>query len=137
MSKSLGKTPYIAALLLIFCGVGALFFTGISEDSAYFLNVAEAHAMTPDKLKDARLFGTVAENMLARSADGHTTTFLLEDKDTPATTMPVLYSGVTPDTFKAGAEVIIEGSLAGDGVFHAKTIMTKCPSKYKKENRKS
>ena len=40
-----------------------------------------------------------------------------------------------PDTFKAGAEVIVEGGLRPDGSFQAKTLMTKCPSKYQKENR--
>ena len=136
MSRSLGKTPYIIALLLILGGVGSLVFTGLSEDSAYFVNVAEARSIPSEKLQGARLFGTVSEYNLVRSEDGRTTTFLLEDKDTPATTMPVRYVGVVPDTFKPGAEVIVEGSLTGSGEFHAKTLMTKCPSKYQKENRK-
>ena len=135
MSKSLGKMPYIIAFVLILGGAGALFFTGLSEDAAYFVNVAEARALSPDKLQSARLFGTVARHDIIRSDDGRVTSFLLEDKDTPETTMPVRYTGVVPDTFKTGAEVIVEGSLK-DGVFHAKILMTKCPSKYQKENRR-
>ena len=49
----------------------------------------------------------------------------------------VSYSGAVPDTFKAGAEVIVEGGMGPEGRFAAKTLMTKCPSKYQKENRKS
>ena len=49
--------------------------------------------------------------------------------------MFVDYKGVVPDTFKDGAEVIVEGSVLSDGSFKARVLMTKCPSKYQKENR--
>jgi cytochrome c-type biogenesis protein CcmE len=41
------------------------------------------------------------------------------------------YSGVVPDTFKEGAEVVLKGTLSGDG-FHVERngVMAKCPSKY-------
>ena len=49
--------------------------------------------------------------------------------------MNVSYRGAVPDTFKPGAEVIVEGGMS-DRHFAARTLMTKCPSKYQKENRK-
>mgnify|MGYP002224182740 CR=1 FL=1 len=88
-----------------------------------------------DKLKAARLFGTVAEDGLSRSETGRDVKFRLEDQENKATTLWVEYTGAIPDTFKAGAEVIVEGGLRPDGSFQAKTLMTKCPSKYQKENR--
>jgi len=41
------------------------------------------------------------------------------------------YSGVVPDTFKEGAEVVLKGTLGNDG-FHVERngVMAKCPSKY-------
>lgn len=42
----------------------------------------------------------------------------------------VQYKGVVPDTFKDDAEVIVGGALGEDGVFHAKELIAKCPSKY-------
>jgi cytochrome c-type biogenesis protein CcmE len=41
------------------------------------------------------------------------------------------YSGVVPDTFKEGAEVVLKGRLSPDG-FHVERngVMAKCPSKY-------
>jgi cytochrome c-type biogenesis protein CcmE len=41
------------------------------------------------------------------------------------------YTGVVPDTFKEGAEVVLKGTLATDG-FHVERngVMAKCPSKY-------
>ncbi len=42
----------------------------------------------------------------------------------------VAYSGVVPDTFKEGNEVVVEGTLDSTGTFQAKTLMPRCPSKY-------
>lgn len=135
MTKKSGKKMYLVALLLFLGGVGALVYTGFSENSVYFLNVSEAIATPADKLKAARLFGTVAEDGLSRSDSGRAVRFQLEDTDHPGSMLWVAFEGAIPDTFKAGAEVIIEGGVQPDGSFQAKTLMTKCPSKYEKENR--
>ena len=112
MPRKKNTCMYLVAALLFLGGLGYLVFSGLSENTVYFLNVSEARAATADKLQAARLFGTVAPDNL-------------------------VYKGAVPDTFKAGAEVIVEGGLQPDGRFMAKTLMTKCPSKYQKENRKS
>lgn len=125
---------YIVAFLLFAGGLGYLVYSGLSENSVYFLNVSEARAAGPDKLVQARLFGTVGEAGL--SHQGQELAFQLQDKDNPGEIIPVVYRGAPPDTFKPGAEVIVEGGIAQDGHFSAKTLMTKCPSKYQKENRK-
>ena len=48
--------------------------------------------------------------------------------------MPVLFTSLeTPDLFKEGAEVVLEGRLAKDGPearFHADKLFAKCPSKF-------
>ena len=83
----------------------------------------------------ARLFGTVAEEGIEKHRGAPGVSFRLEDKDNASQTIEVNYSGAVPDTFKAGAEVIVEGGMGPEGRFKAKTLMTKCPSKYQKENR--
>ncbi len=135
MNKKSGKSMYLVAFLLFLGGVGYLAYSGFSENSVYFLNVSEALATPAENLKSARLFGTVAEDGLAPDENGYGVRFKLEDKDLASTTLWVQYHGAVPATFKAGAEVIVEGGVASDGCFHAKTLMTKCPSKYKKEKR--
>lgn len=109
MAKKSGKNVYLVALLLFLGGVGYLAYSGFSENSVYFLNVSEALATPSDKLKAARLFGTVAEDGLSRSETGRDVKFRLEDQENKATTLWVEYTGAIPDTFKAGAEVIVEG----------------------------
>lgn len=125
---------YIAAIALFLGGFGYLVYSGFSDGSVYFLNVSEAKSAEAEKLTQARLFGTVGESGLAR--EGESLRFLLQDKDNPEEIIPVVYRGALPDAFKPGSEVIVEGALAPDGHFSAKTLMTKCPSKYRKENRK-
>ena len=53
--------------------------------------------------------------------------------DSPAV-LAVVYAGLeTPDLFKDGAEVVVEGVLSSagpDGVFRADKVLAKCPSKF-------
>ena len=123
---------YLAAFVLFAGAMGYLLFAGLTENSVYFLNVSEAKAATPQQLKQARLFGVVAPLEDGKSINA--VSFQLLDKDDPSFAIPVVYSGLVPDGFKEGAEVMVEGGLGNNGSFSAKTLMTKCPSKY--QNRK-
>lgn len=126
---------YTIAFLLFVLGIGYMVYSGVSSDSVYFLNVSEALAQEKTQTPlSARIFGTVANNSIERPQDGLGASFILEDYENKAQTIQVNYKGVVPDTFTNGSEVIIEGSMQ-DTVFTAKTLMTKCPSKYQKENR--
>lgn len=125
---------YAVVFILFICAAGALCYAGFTRDSVYFLTVAEARAMPPEELKSARLFGLVSSPD-RKKGEGELA-FNLVDADKAGAVIPVVFRGVVPDAFKPGAEVIIEGSMKNDGGFVAKTLMTKCPSKYQKENRK-
>jgi cytochrome c-type biogenesis protein CcmE len=126
------KWVYIFAFVLVLSGVGYLLWSGFSQNSVYFLNVSEALAMGTEKLHQARLFGKVCEEGL-KKGNGLGVTFKLLDKDDPESSIMVQYQGAVPDTFKPGVEVIVEGKIAPEGdIFLARTLMTKCPSKYKK-----
>ena len=45
---------------------------------------------------------------------------------------PVTYRGLVPDTFTDASdiEVVVEGRLGADGVFHATDVLAKCGSRY-------
>jgi cytochrome c-type biogenesis protein CcmE len=47
-------------------------------------------------------------------------------------TLPVRYVGndLLPDTFKDGAQCLVEGKVQPDGRFVAETVQAKCASKY-------
>lgn len=124
------------ALALLLGALGYLMFAGASQDASYFVTVAEAVGMEKARLGQARLFGVVAEKGLDRQESALGVAFWLADKDDPGRAIRVEYRGAVPDTFKPGAEVIVEGGFKGVAqVFSAGTLITKCPSKYEKENR--
>lgn len=124
---------YLLAFLFLGGGLGYLFMSGLGENSVYFLNVAEARAAEPGQLHQARLFGLVSPADLTHATGS--LAFKLLDKDDSSQHIPVVYKGIVPDAFMPGAEVIVEGGMTPEGHFNAKTLMTKCPSKYQKENR--
>ncbi len=86
----------------------------------------------------ARVHGYVALGSIERDVAGQSVRFLVVEKPPHAGTDPgrplaVRYHSLeTPDMFKDGAEVVVEGRLAGD-VFEADNVMAKCPSKFRPE----
>ena len=87
----------------------------------------------------SRIHGYVAMNSIRRDIEAMQVRFRVQN--TPAhmgrdTTPPlevVLASLETPDLFKDGAEVVVEGRMVASSagpVFEADKIMAKCPSKF-------
>jgi cytochrome c-type biogenesis protein CcmE len=46
--------------------------------------------------------------------------------------MKVIYNGSIPNNFETATSVVVTGQYK-DGYFHAKDILTKCPSKYEEQ----
>lgn len=136
MAKSSSKFVYIVALTLFLGGLGYLIFSGLSEDSVYFMNVSEALAEDRGQIGQARLFGKVSPQNL-EIVDGKLgASFDLKDKMEHDKVLRVQYKGALPDTFKEDVEVIVEGRFTPDGeVFVARTLVTKCPSKYEEQSK--
>ncbi len=134
--KKKSFAPYIVAFVLFVCALGGMIYSGLNEGSVYFLNVSEALAAQEQgktENNSMRLFGNVGS--FTKSEQGNSVEFVLIDSEIPDQTMTVIYEGIIPDTFDKGVEVILEGKLVHKASFQADTLMTKCPSKYEKENR--
>jgi cytochrome c-type biogenesis protein CcmE len=78
------------------------------------------------------LTGKVADGSVER--DGNRLSFEVTDREDPAASVPVDYSGTVPDPFREGREVIVTGELR-EGTFVAQrdSLVTKCPSKFAEE----
>jgi len=103
--------------------VGYLIYSASGGATEYYMTVSElqAHATAGD----VRVAGVVQDDV--RRSDGLHVAFT--EKDGTAS-MPVQYTGTLPDIFKPGITVVVEGKLGGDGVFHARTLLAKCPSRF-------
>ncbi|MGI9019749.1 MAG: cytochrome c maturation protein CcmE [Solirubrobacterales bacterium] len=78
------------------------------------------------------VFGIVADGSVEHS--GEELRFEIEDRDDPAQSVPVSYTGTIPDPFREGREVIITGELErGTLVGERDSLITKCPSKFADE----
>ena len=104
--------------------VGYLIYTASGGTSEYYVTVSELQAHT--QTGDVRVAGVVQDDV-QRSDGGLHVTFT--EKDGTAS-MPVEYSGALPDIFKPGITVVAEGRLGADGIFHARNILAKCPSRF-------
>jgi len=51
-------------------------------------------------------------------------------QDSSLPRLPVVYHGVKPDLLKDASQAIMTGSLGSDGLFYAKELLLKCPTKY-------
>jgi len=60
-------------------------------------------------------------------------TFSFFMRDETGKEMKVVYEGVMPNNFETATSVVVTGSYR-NGYFHAKDILTKCPSKYQQKS---
>ena len=63
-------------------------------------------------------------------------TFIFYMADQSGTQMKVVYEGTIPNNFESAVSVVVTGKYQ-NGYFHAKDILTKCPSKYEQQDVKS
>ena len=104
--------------------VGYLIFTASGGSSEYYVTVSELRSQAP--AGDVRVAGFVQDDVKKSNGGLHVT---FTEKDATSS-MPVEYSGALPDIFQPGIMVVAEGRLGGDGIFHARTLLAKCPSRF-------
>jgi len=100
--------------------------SGFQQSKTYYVTVNElTHGQAARR--HVRVGGTVEPGSVERRA-GKVTFRLAQD----ANSIPVTYVGTDtlPDTFKDGAQAILDGDYLASGEFQAETIQAKCASKY-------
>jgi cytochrome c-type biogenesis protein CcmE len=112
------------AVVVVAC-VGYLIYSASGGSAEYYLTVSELRSQQPSS-GDVRVAGVV-ENDVVRSDGGLHVRFT--EKDSTASVL-VDYSGPVPDIFQPGITVVAEGRLGADGVFHARQLLAKCPSRF-------
>jgi cytochrome c-type biogenesis protein CcmE len=114
----------VVAIIVTAC-VGYLVYSASGGTSEYYLTVSELRSHSTSN-QDVRVAGVV-QNDVQSSEGGLRVRFT--EKDGTAS-VPVDYKGTLPDIFKPGITVVAEGRLGADGVFHARVVLAKCPSRF-------
>lgn len=102
----------------------------------YYQTVDEFRA-APVSARAVRVHGYVTPGSIHRDVKDTEIRFRLQEKSPHAggsskNGMDVLYDSLeTPDMFKDGAEVVVEGRMSRSGVFQATNLLAKCPSKFR------
>lgn len=121
------KRKIILVILVAVGIIGYLVYTGIRDTMLYYLTVSEVVQNRPQSSNGGiRVSGKVLDGTIKWNAKDLKLRFVMGDDKT---TLPVVYQGVVPDSFKQGREVVIEG-VYSDGILKASQIMPTCPSKY-------
>jgi len=68
--------------------------------------------------------------------DNQNKTFSFMMTDMNGRQMKVIYEGTIPNNFESATSVVVTGKYQ-NGYFHAKDILTKCPSKYEEKTTNS
>lgn len=122
------KNKYVFGgfIIVLFLGIMAYLFTqsNIKYESD-FTNVKN----TENTVKATGSW--VKEKSYEMNREQNTFSFYMVDEK--GNEMKVIYEGAIPNNFETATSVVVTGSY-GNGYFHAKDILTKCPSKYEGQN---
>jgi cytochrome c-type biogenesis protein CcmE len=121
------KIAVTAAVLAL--ALGGLFYSTLAEGTEYYVHVDEV--MTDPGAwqgKRLQLHGFVVDKSIFVKPQTLEYRFQIQNK---GSVVPASYTGIVPDTFKDGSEVVLKGRLEPNGfAVEPNGVMAKCPSKY-------
>jgi cytochrome c-type biogenesis protein CcmE len=109
-------------------GAVLLAMSAMRDQASFFYAPADVARKGLPLDRAVRIGGMVRQDSIRRHPDGVTIDFVVGD-DTPAT-IPVRYTGITPDLFQENSGVVAEGRFRADGTFVASEILAKHDENY-------
>ena len=132
--KELGRRPrkglplsFLLAGIAILGAIIYLVYANTQANAVYYMTVSELKHCSTCAIQSVRVAGNVEKGSSVRNEQQDKISFTVVDGQQ---TLPVTYSGVVPDIFAPGIQVVVEGHYTGSGPFQAQTLLAKCPSKF-------
>jgi cytochrome c-type biogenesis protein CcmE len=122
------RTKFLVGSGVIVVTLCSLAYVGFTQSKTYYHTISEIPTLQPTALHQRmRVSGNVRAGSIAHR-EGRVD-FVLEEQNKA---LPVSYIGrdPLPDTFKDGAQALVEGNINADGSFKAEQVQAKCASKY-------
>lgn len=113
---------------IIVVTLAMLAYVGYTQSKTYYHTISELPTLPPSQLHQRmRVSGNVEDGSIQHLANSVDFVLVEQGKQ-----LPVSYIGrdPLPDTFKGGAQALVEGRLLPDGHFSAEEVQSKCASKY-------
>jgi cytochrome c-type biogenesis protein CcmE len=125
------KNKYIFGGFIIVVFLGLMMYLFTQSNIEY----ADDFAKVKTASKTVKATGSwVKEKKYNINKDEKTFSFFI--KDEKGNEMKVVYEGTIPNNFESATSVVVTGKYQ-NGYFHAKDILTKCPSKYEEQQTSS
>ena len=122
---------FVVGGVIIAIAIIYLVYSGIQKTALYYLTVSEFRNRGDEAYGEAvRVNGQVLDGSIRWNSKEGALYFTIIDEQNK---LPIIHKGVAPDTFKGGAEVVVEGRYTPEDIFEADKILAKCPSKYEAE----
>lgn len=118
---------FVLAGIVILGAVAYLIYANTQSNAAYDMTVSQLRQCNACVAQTVRVEGTVQRGSIQRNDATQTLAFVISDG---SQNLPVVYTGVVPDIFNAGIQVVVEGRYQSQNAFQAQTLLTKCPSKF-------
>ena len=129
----LRKKRFLIGGIVIVIAIVYLGFIGFQGSATYYYTVSEFVAQGSSTYdENVRVNGVVVPGSVEQEPVERLLRFTVIDAEEGAS-LPVVYQGVVPDTFREDYEIVAEGYLSSDGVFQAHILMVKCPAKYESQ----
>ena len=123
------NNKFLIATLVVCTAVAGLIYSAVSNTAQAVVTVSQL-ASNGGPRANVRLGARVADAKIDYQTDPHLLVrFLVRDIEDNGHRFSVEYRNAMPDTLKEGRDVIMEGDFDGQ-TFHAKSLLTQCPSKY-------
>ncbi len=125
------RIKFLIGGAVVLGAAGVLMAGSIRDTAVYFLTPAELQAkvVADPGIRETgvKVGARVVHGSVERDSSGKRVVFQMTDGKA---TYKVDYRGLIPDTFSDSVDVVVEGRLGADGVFHATTLLAKCASRY-------
>jgi cytochrome c-type biogenesis protein CcmE len=125
------KNKYIFGGFIIVVFLGLMMYLFTQSNIEYADDFAKV--MSSDKTVKAT-GSWVKEKNYQINNEQKTFSFFIADEN--GNEMKVIYEGTSPNNFESATSVVVTGKYQ-NGYFHAKDILTKCPSKYQEQKTSS
>ncbi len=122
------QRKFLVGSAIIVLTLLVLAYVGYTQSKTYYHTISELSTLQAPQLHQRmRVSGNVRTGSIEHR-DGRVD-FVLEEQ---GKSLQVSYAGTDPlpDTFRDGAQALVEGRLRPDGEFVAEQVQAKCASKY-------
>jgi len=121
------QVKMLIGALIVVAVIVYLVVANLGGAQVYYLTIAELKSGNYSAGQGVRVSALVDGDSIQWDADRMLLQFTLVDGQERLT---VVYRGVRPDMLRDEAMAIVEGVLGASGVFEARDLYLKCPSKY-------